>query len=173
MGRGDAAGSPGALGQLDIGRQPGVLPDNGRLASGGGAFGKPAEVKVWEVATGKKLLTLTGPGGPTVGLKFASDGRQIISGCQDGTIKVWSEASGQEVVTVKGHPGTVHVVAFTGDGQRLVSSRQDGAIKVQSVTTGETVFSIQGQSGRVVGVASSADGSRFAWGGGRPERWLR
>jgi WD40 repeat protein len=45
--------------------------------------------KVWDVATGKELLTLTGHFAGTTGIAFSPDGRHLAVGGGDGTVRIY------------------------------------------------------------------------------------
>ncbi|WP_372512174.1 WD40 repeat domain-containing protein, partial [Frankia umida] len=58
------------------------------------------------------------------------DGRQIVSGGDDGSVRVWDRASGVEQVVLTGHTGPVNAVAVTPDGRQIVSGGRDGSVRV-------------------------------------------
>jgi hypothetical protein len=70
-------------------------PDGQRIVTGG----RDQTAKVWELASGKELLTLKGHSGLVLSVAFSPDGQQIATGSGDGTAKVWEAATGQQVAT--------------------------------------------------------------------------
>jgi WD40 repeat protein len=116
-------------------------PDARRLASGW-----QETVKVWDIATGQLLRTLTGHTSGVTSVAFSPDGCRVTSSSVGGVIKVWhwdamsdeeprtlkdhSWQSGQEPLTLKGHTGSVSQVTFSPDGMQLASASADGTIKV-------------------------------------------
>ncbi|WP_334311588.1 hypothetical protein [Microcystis aeruginosa] len=46
-------------------------------------------IKIWEVATGKELRTLTGHFEAVFSVVYSPDGRYLASGSGDNTIKIW------------------------------------------------------------------------------------
>ena len=46
-------------------------------------------LKLWDLATGKEIKQFKGHGGPVLCLAVSRDGRQLISGSQDGTMRLW------------------------------------------------------------------------------------
>jgi WD40 repeat protein len=61
-------------------------PDGRLLALGG----TDRTVGLWDVETGKQMMTFRGHGHAVTGVAFAPDGKRLVSAAQDGTIKIWS-----------------------------------------------------------------------------------
>jgi WD40 repeat protein len=74
-------------------------PDGKLLASGGGGWAYPAppnqpsEVKLWDVTTGKALVTLSEPGNMVFAVAFSADGATLATANYDTTAKLWAVAS--------------------------------------------------------------------------------
>jgi WD40 repeat protein len=67
-------------------------PDGKLLATVGGEYRAPTapgEIKLWDVSSGKELLSLQGHLGPVHGVAFAPDGKTLASASADGTAKLW------------------------------------------------------------------------------------
>jgi WD40 repeat protein len=94
-------------------------------------------LKLWDVSTGKEVLTFTGQTGRVECLAFSPDGTQLASagGHFDGpgAVRIWEAQTGRPVFTFLGHTGPVHVVAFSPDGKRIASGGQDGRAKLWTV----------------------------------------
>jgi eukaryotic-like serine/threonine-protein kinase len=92
-----------------------LSPDGQRLAMGIGPFGKagelkPAEIRVWDTATGQTLQVLKGHSGMIECVALGPGGGAgkpslLASGSMDGTVKLWDTATGQELPTLSGHSG--------------------------------------------------------------------
>jgi WD40 repeat protein len=145
-------------------------PDGSRLASAGGGLNSwgqplPGEVKVWDAAKGREILTLTGHTGRVTGVAFSPDGTRLAGASDDQTVRVWDAAKGREILTLTGHTGRVTSVAFSPDGSRLASAGHDGTVKVRDARTGHELLALQGHTNLthpVSSVAFSPDGSRLA-----------
>ncbi len=62
------------------------------------------ELKLWEVATGKKLRTFSGRTGWIMSVVFSPDGRFALAGIADGTTRVWQVDKCQEVAQMMATP---------------------------------------------------------------------
>ncbi len=145
-------------------------PDGRRIVSGSGSpvieIGKPAsgEVKVWDAATGKQLLSLKGHKGVVYSMAYSPDGKRIVSGSLDKTLKVWDAATGQDLLTLKGHTNAVSSVAYSPDGRRIVSGSSDTTLKVWDAQTGQNLLTLKGHAWNVRSVMYSPDGKRIVSG---------
>ena len=128
-------------------------PDGRRIASASSNM----TVKVWDAATGRKLLTMTGHSGLVNDLAFSPDGQRIASASLE--LIVWDATSGQQVLTV-GPPRytTFESIAFSPDGRQIVS--HDGeSVKFWNAATGQEERTF---TGLVERLALSPDGRRIA-----------
>ena len=70
-------------------------------------------------------LTVADHPGEVYAVTFSPDGRQIVSGGDDGTIRFWDAESGQALKTVKAHKSCVNAVVYSPDGAMLASASCD------------------------------------------------
>jgi len=163
-------------GHTDWVRSVAFSPDGRLLASG--SCGQPltqspwcaqGEIKLWDVASGSLVRTLSGHTWWVLSVAFSPDGRLLASGSWDGwdgTIKLWEVATGREVRTLSGHERGVRSVAFSPDGRLLASGSEDDTIKLWEVATGREVRTLSGHERDVRSVAFSPDGRLLASGSG-------
>ena len=79
-----------------------VSPDGGLVVSGGahpqGGLGEPDEswdntIRIWDAATGQKLLELTGHAMSVSRCRFNSDGTRLVTSSWDGGVLIWDVAA--------------------------------------------------------------------------------
>jgi WD40 repeat protein len=115
-----AANTAASVGQ---GSQP--RPDADRF---GFVLSTPGEIKLWDWASGKELMTLRGCRGAILGLAISPDGRFLASAggggnpACPGEVKLWDITAGRLIADLKGHRAWVETVAFSPDGRVLVSA---------------------------------------------------
>lgn len=74
---------------LPIVAGPSFSPDGSLIAAAhSGVYGDHA-FRLWDVASGRILLEVTGHAGKVTGLSFSPDGRSIVSSSLDGTLILW------------------------------------------------------------------------------------
>lgn len=138
-------------------------PDGLLLASGGA----DRAVRLWDVVTGLKLLTLEGHTGFVSSVAFSPDRALLASAGSDQTVKLWDLHSGQELHTLKGHLGEVWSIAFWPDGTRTrLATADHNEVIVWDAGTGLEVHRLKAPTDSITGVAFSRDGWRLATGGG-------
>jgi WD40 repeat protein len=118
----DLSTSP-AMSAADI-RALRFSPDQKLIAS----VGDDHYLRVWEVATGKKLYAVVAHQGPVLDLAFSPDSRWIVTA---GTIsaRVWDARQGTELLLLLGPTKPVHAVLFTANGATIVTAGRDGTIR--------------------------------------------
>ncbi|HEY1375508.1 MAG TPA: serine/threonine-protein kinase [Gemmataceae bacterium] len=145
-------------------------PDGRRLALAGGLrSGSPGTgaptLRVWDVGRARVVQELKGHASWLTRVAYSPDGRQLVSGSEDGTARVWDAEAGRTAATLRGHAGTVHDVAFSPDGGRVATAGADGTVRLWEAASGEPVATLAGHRGAVTGLAFSPDGRRLVSGG--------
>jgi WD40 repeat protein/tRNA A-37 threonylcarbamoyl transferase component Bud32 len=144
-------------------------PDGDQLAAGLGQV-----VGIWDVATGKQLLTLTGHDGPVTRIVYSPDGRRLASASRDRSVRVWDATTGEQLLTLSGHASVVSGLAYSPDGRRLVSigggntrggERVDDGVKIWDALVGQEILTLHGAPGQAPCLAFAPDGRRLAAGG--------
>jgi WD40 repeat protein/uncharacterized caspase-like protein len=133
-------------------------PDGRILVSAG--FDK--SLKMWDVASGRELRTLTGHTGRVKAVAFSPDGRAVLSGSDDNTLKLWDPADGRVLRTFTGHRDSVNAAMFSPDGRMILSGSSDKTLKLWDVDSGREVRTLIGHGDEVTSVGFSKDGSTAA-----------
>ncbi|MEH2205203.1 MAG: NB-ARC domain-containing protein [Nostoc sp.] len=141
-------------------------PDGKLLATGD----TNNDIRLYQVADGKQLLTCKGHKGWIWPVTFSPDGRILASGSDDQTVKLWDISSGQCLATLEGHSGGIWSVCFSPDGNILASSSEDTTVRLWNVGSGQCIKTLQASS-RVWAVAFSPDSTMLA--SGNDDRTVR
>jgi WD40 repeat protein len=86
--------------------------------------------EIWDVESGRKVVTLAGHTGAVNDVAFGPDGSMIATASTDGTVRLWNPESGGHVLTLRGHETAVWDVAFSPNGSKLASASPDGSVRV-------------------------------------------
>jgi WD40 repeat protein/tRNA A-37 threonylcarbamoyl transferase component Bud32 len=136
-------------------------PDGSLLATGSGAT-----VHVWDVATLKKVASLSDEAGQVQMVAFGPNGRLATAG-GDGIVRLWDVKTGLKSFAMPGHEGKSDFITFSPDGRRLASGGVDGTIRIWDVVSGQETLTLRkAHRSNVYGLAFSPDGRRLASGGG-------
>ncbi|ERN41363.1 WD40 repeat-containing protein [Rubidibacter lacunae KORDI 51-2] len=134
-----------------------VTPDGQRVVS----TSNDRTLKVWDLESGRELLTLTGHDAAVNAVVVTPDGQRVVSGSFDCTLKIWNLESGRELQTLIEHnTGSVWAVAVTLDGQRAVSASEDSTLRVWDLRSGSELQTLSGHDAAVNAVVVTLDGQR-------------
>jgi WD40 repeat protein len=124
-------------------------------------------LKVWDMFTRTKQLTISNSVGEITRCAMSPDGRFCVSVANDRTIKVWDMATGTEQLTISDSTDNswrslefirICDCAVSPDGRRIVSTAGHQTLKVWDATTGAKCLTLSGHMREVYGCAVSPDG---------------
>jgi WD40 repeat protein len=99
--------------------------------------------QLWELATGRELLRLTGHAFRVNGAAFSGDGLRLATASTDQTARIWDAKSGAELRSLR-HAGLVYSVAFSPDGRRIVTATQDKHARIWDSAAGTQLLQLDG-----------------------------
>ncbi len=110
------------------------------------------EIHVWQVETGKQLLTCKVDEGWIWSVAFSPNGRFLASSANR-TVKLWDVQTGECVKILKGYSDRVFSLAFSPDGRFLASGSEDRLVRVWDIKTGQLLKILSGHTDEVRSVA--------------------
>ena len=135
-------------------------PDGATLATGS----NDSTARLWDVASGTLLHTLSGHTSSVYHLAFSPDGAMLATGSYDITARLWNVASGTLLHTLRGHSSYVYHLAFSPDGATLATGSYDNTARLWNVASGTLLHTLRGHSSYVYHLAFSPDGATLATG---------
>ena len=110
-------------------------PESSRIATAHGPHGRGSEpdlgecfVRIWEVATGAALATLTRHSGPVVNVSLSPDGASLLSTSKDGSARIWDAESGEHRATLGGSDAAILVACFSPGGEYIANGSNSGGV---------------------------------------------
>ncbi len=145
-------------------------PSGRMLVSGGGRASQRGEVLLWEVDTGKVLLSHYGLSDRILNVGMSRDGK-VAAVSADGILRIWNQNRSSEELVFRADPQAVNGVAFAPDGFSLASAGRSGRVSLWNSSAGSETLSLPAP-GNVKTVAFSPT-SRFlaASGAGEVRLW--
>jgi WD40 repeat protein len=147
-------------------------PDGKRIA----AATKCGTPRVWDIASGTKLLELHGHEKPVMSISFGSDGRSVYTGGNDATISIWDINTGIKLSSLFGHSNSVNSMEFRPLKGISTAAQLPGAAQFTTISSDRTIriwdaatdLEFQNSAGRApnsYGFSLSGDGKFLAVGG--------
>ena len=118
--------------------------------------------KVWDVQTGRELMTLRGHTRNVDSVAFSPNGQWIVTGSMDKTAKIWDAWTDRKTLTADSYGRNI---AFSPDGKQIVTGSTDHTAMVLDAQTGRDTLTLKGHTDIVSGVAYSYDGKWIITGG--------
>jgi WD40 repeat protein len=120
---------------------------------------------VWDVASGRKVLTLQDPSDFVRAVAFSPAGNLVATGNRNNCARLWAWPSGELRATCGGHAGGCDYLAFSVDGRTLAVSSGDHTVSLWDTATGERRGLLPGHGVSVTAVVFAPDGRTLATGG--------
>ena len=139
-------------------------PDGKKLVTAGAWWGKPGQLKIWDVPSARELVAVRGFSGVR-SIAWSSDGKTIATGDFSGTVRLRDADTGVERVAVKGHKIGINAVAFSPDGKTLVSAGLDRVVKLWDAVGLQEQKQFVGHGDMVYSAAFFRHGKAFVTGG--------
>ncbi|HZY84054.1 MAG TPA: sigma-70 family RNA polymerase sigma factor [Gemmataceae bacterium] len=156
-------------------RQVALSPDGRLLAIIGHVKHVGEDVTYWhadnrvrlrDARTGKELHSLVMPTRelrphfPTgfMDMRFAPDGKTLVTGGLDGVVRLWDTATGKERRRFGGFAGGPSSIAFTPDGKALALVEGSSAIRVIDLATGADRLPLTGHRTSVNSIVFTPNG---------------
>jgi WD40 repeat protein len=128
---------------------------------------------IWDIAEGRRLVTLQDAGEPMDHIAYSPDGAWIANASRDGVVRVWDAASGSRAAMLREHHGKILWVEFDPTSTRITSGSADGVVAVSDRATGARVatFARMHREAKMVRfapdarelIAASVDGIAHVW----------
>jgi WD40 repeat protein len=116
------------------------------------------KARLWDVNTGKPVLSLQGLTGVVYGATFSRDGRQIVTASADGTARVWNAEDGRQLQVLTSPVGQLRNAALSPDGRQVAGGTIDGSTVVWDVGSGRVLAVLHEHADLVTSVEFSPDG---------------
>jgi WD40 repeat protein len=118
--------------------------------------------RVWDAASGRQLLVLSGANGNLYTAYYSPDGGRIVTAGEDGTARIWDASTGRQLAALAGHVGTVRSAEFNRNGTEVVTAGEDGTARIWSALPPDEEADLT--NAYVNSVAYAPDGRHFLTG---------
>lgn len=132
------------------------------LLASGGRGAQSGRVVLWDVVTGKKMMTLGDDYDTVLAADIRPDQAQVALGGPSRLIKLWSTKTGQLQHKIKKHTDWVTAVAFSPNGQMVATADRNGGISIWDPESAQELFTLSGHKSAVTALSWRGDSKLLA-----------
>lgn len=125
-----------------------ISADGRLVASTGGEYDATGEIRVWDLATEKQVLSF-GHDVRVGKVSFSPDSKHVAGfgtpaarDTRSGLVELWDLSTGKLVYSLTSHSAKVTCIALSQDGKRLASGSEDGTVILRDTATGEVILTL-------------------------------
>jgi WD40 repeat protein len=135
-----------------------VTPDDKTVMAGESGDGEtPGLSKAWGIETGIAASEFNDMPNGRQYMAVLRDGRQVMSGSDEGEMIVWDRETGENLHHVNVHPGPT-VMALMPDQKSVIVGTPAPSLALWDLTTGEKLYQFDEPSAEVVSIAIMTHG---------------
>jgi WD40 repeat protein len=116
--------------------------------------------RVFDVASGKLVLTLRGHAGPLYYVAYSPNGKRLVTASADRTARIWDAATGRTLRILRGHGNIITNAVFSPDGRFILTTSDDKTARIWRADDGTLVRILHMPAGVSDG-EYSPDGTRI------------
>ena len=120
-----------------------ISHDGKTLATGGGKVGRgaeqipgPGEIRLWDVASGRRLAVLSVAAGRIIRLAFAPDDKTLAAATEGTTVVLWDVTKTSPRATLSWQSGQALSLTFSPDSKTVASGGEDNVLRLWDASTG-------------------------------------
>jgi len=132
------------------------------LLANGGRGAASGRVMVWDVVTGKKLMTVGDDYDSVLAADMRSDQSEVALGGPSRIVKIWSTKTGGLLHKIKKHTDWITAVAFSPNGQMLATADRNGGISIWDPDSAQEIFTLAGHKAAVTALSWRSDSKLLA-----------
>ena len=114
---------------------------------------------IWDSATGRRLWTLCGHGGPVRYASWSPDGTSVASVGEEGIAIIWDADTGARRCTIGNGEDPLSNVSWAPEGSRLATTSCNGTVVIWDASSGNRLRTLLGRTGWPKPTSWSTDGS--------------
>jgi WD40 repeat protein/DNA-binding SARP family transcriptional activator len=127
---------------------------------GGYNFSAASASRVWDAHTGRLVFETDGLPASLV-LRFAPDGRYLVTPTESGTAEIWGLRTHRPIATLTGHTGQIYAVAYSPDGKLVATGATDGTARIWDAQSGKQLLVLAGHRAAVDAVDFTPDSRKL------------
>jgi WD40 repeat protein len=138
-----------------------VSPGDGD-PSGPGPGAGPGDVRLWDLASGRRLAVLPAPASRVTRLAFSPDGQTLAAATEAAAVTLWDIPRLAPRAELTWPSGPARYIAFSPDGKLLATGGDEEVLRVWDAASGKPRAVLRGHTDAIDWVAFSPDGRTIA-----------